>query len=128
MTLDDQSIRPFFLGSGLDLETLPPDLRVAIEQIVVPIYERYVLRANGSLEAATGASLTFLMALEILSQYAIGQETLGCLKPNKEQSVHRQQEIDRYLRLLGAKSRCANFLQRLADFRRHKDVDFILEL
>src|SRR3954470_10355727 len=87
MPLDDQSIRPFFLGSGLDLETLPPDLKAAIEQIVVPIYERYVLRANGPLEAVTGASLTFLMALEVLSQYSIGQETFGCLKPTPEQSV-----------------------------------------
>lgn len=128
MALADNSVRPFFLSAGLDLEALPPELRAAIEQIVLPLYRRFVLHGKCPLETAMGASLTFLMAQEVLSQFAIGLETFGCLTPSPEQAAHRQQEIDRFLRLLGAKGRCVNFLQRLAEFRMSKNFDPIHDL
>ncbi len=123
MGIADNSIRPFFLSAGLDLDALPPELQAALEQIVLPLYARYVLSGLSPLETAMGASLAFLMAQEVVSQFAISHESFGCLTPTPVQAASRQQEIDRYLRLLGAKGRCATFLQRLAEFRSRKDFD-----
>lgn len=119
----NETIRPFFLAQGLDLDTLPADLLAALQHIVFPLYERYVISGVTPLETAMGASLAFLMAQEVLAQYAIGHESFACLTPSPAQAANRQQEIDRYLRLLGAKGRCAAFLQRLAEFRSRKDLD-----
>jgi hypothetical protein len=128
MVLADISARPFFLSAGIDLDALPSELTAALEYIVLPIYQRYVLSGHSPLETAMGMSLAFLVAQEVLSQFAIGQESFGCLTPSPEQAANRQQEIDRYLRLLGAKIRYANFLQRLAEFRHRKDFDPIQDV
>ena len=119
----DEKIRPFFLSAGIDLDALPAELQAALEALVLPLYERYVLCGTSPLESATGASLTFLMAQEVLAQYELGGLSFGCLHPTAEQSAHRQKAIDGYFRLLGAKGRCAGFLQRLAEFRKRKDFD-----
>jgi hypothetical protein len=124
MPLVDETFRPFFLSVGLDLDALPLELKAALEHIVLPLYRRYVVECCDPLEIAAGSSLTFLMAQEVLLQFQLGRLTFcGCLEPTSEQSLHRQHEIDRYLRLLGAKLRYVNLLQRMAEFRHRKPFD-----
>jgi len=127
MALGNSQIRPLFLAAGMDLDALHPELLAALEHIVLPVYERYVLSGQSPLETGTGMSLAFLLAQEILSQFAIGQESFGCLTPSPEQAAKRQQEIDRYLRLFGAKGRCTAFLQRIAEFRSRPGFDPVRE-
>ena len=119
--------RPFFLPEGLDLESLPPQLQAALQEIVAPLYERYVIRGVSPLEVSTGTSLTFLLAQEVVAQFELGQEMFGASARSPDASALRQQKIDQYFRVLKAKMGCANLLQRLAELRMKKDYDPILE-
>jgi hypothetical protein len=127
MEFTDEPVRPFFLAANLDWETIPTEVKAGIEHIVLPIYQRYVLEGIHPLDVAAGSSLAFLMAQEVLAQYQITGRTFRDLQPSPSEAAERQKMIDEYLRLLGAKGRCANFLQRLAEFRMQKSYDYILD-
>lgn len=114
------TLRPFFLPSGLDIETLPPQLGAALLEIVTPFYERYVNRGSTPLEVATGVTVTFLLAEEIIAQFEIGQQFF-CGQRCPEESTRRQTQIDALFRLLGAKMRFMNLLHRLAEFYQRSD-------
>jgi hypothetical protein len=121
MPFANDSLSPFFLPSGLDIGTLPPQLGAALVEIVTPFYERYVVRGDSPMEVATGTTATFLLAQEIIFQYELGQQFFdnqGCT----DASMRRQEKLDMLLRLLGAKMRCLNLLHRLAEFYQRSDT------
>ena len=125
MSAAEQILKPFFLQSGLDLDAIPPELQAALQEIVMPLYERHVLRGVTPLEIATGASLTFLMAQEVVAQFELGAQMFSPAL-SQESSAPRQQQIDRYFRTLGAKMCCAKFLQRLTEFGMQKGYDHVM--
>jgi len=127
MPTGDETLRPFFLPSGLDLDNLPPQIQAALQEIVVPVYKRYVIHGASPLEVAAGTSLAFLLAQEVVAQCQLGQEMFSqTFSP--EESAQRQRQIDGYYRTLGAKMGCTKFLLRLTEFRMQKYYDPILDI
>ena len=127
MSPEDENLRLFFLPSGLDLDNLPPQLQAALQDIVVPVYQRYVIRGNSPLEVAAGTSLAFLLAQELVAQCELGQDMFS-QNLSQEAAAQRQRKIDAYFRTLGAKMSCAKFVQRLTEFRMQKGYDPILDI
>jgi hypothetical protein len=125
MPLANNNLRPFFLPTGLDIETLPPQLGAALLDLVSPFYERHVVCGTTPLEVATGVTVTFLLAEEIITEFEIGQEFFRGQRC-AEDLARRQKQIDALFRVLGAKMRFTSFLQRIAEFRQHKNFDHVL--
>jgi hypothetical protein len=106
--------RPYFIPRGLALSQIPDEIQKGLFEIVQPCYEELVLGAATSLERQAGATLTFLLFLEILEQFDLGRlaENLG--RPGGI-GDNRDKQIDRYLRVVKSKQQVANFLSRLQD-------------
>lgn len=109
-------VRPYFVPDGVEWDALPPGLRVALEALVAPAYQELVVDARNALERSAGSSLTFLLVQEILEQFSITADVdLTAVQKN---FPARRQEMDPHLRLLNAKQKIANFIQRMAEVRR----------
>lgn len=108
--------RPYFIPPGISLSEIPKEMQDGLFEIVQPCYDELVLGAATALERQAGASLTFMLFLEVLEQYDLGR-----LADNFRHSGgigdNRDKQIDRYLRLVKSKQHVANFLFRLQDAR-----------
>ena len=108
--------RPFFVPSGVNFDELPENLKVAIAGVIGPAYDRLVLQAEDGLEKSSGVTFIHLLWLEVLDQLELAQ---GLEKSRHlETSEERSKQIDRHLRVVGAKSKISHFLFRLKEFRR----------
>lgn len=118
----NESSRPYFLPPDLDLETLPAGVRAALEAIVQPAYEELVVQAPTALDRSAGMSLVFLQVQELIEQFERGRQmTLG-LQGRDSGGESRDEDLQRYLRVIGAKDRAANFILRVRQFRaKHLD-------
>ena len=112
--MDDNrdSVRPFFLPSDLKWDELPEAARAVIHDIVSPLYRAYVFANADPLQRAAGMSLVYLTTLEVIECVGKGASMLE--GPSSDDEVRaRQDQIDRYLRLVGAKTKCTDLLLRL---------------
>jgi hypothetical protein len=114
-----QQPRPYFLPAELDFDSLPPDVRLTINEIVVPAYTELVVGAPSALERLAAVSVVFLLTWEILAQSGIGLLLSGFA--GLEDSEKRAKAMDRYLRLANAKLSSAQFLLRIKQYRNRID-------
>lgn len=112
--------RPHFLPPQLNWEELPDNVRAALEDIILPLHNDYVRGNRESLQRSIGASLVFLACEETLDQFSLGSSRIP---GGPEPAADRAKEIDRYLRLLGAKQKTAALLERLIKARREANAD-----
>lgn len=108
--------RPFWIPDGVNFDSLPAELKIAITGIVDPAYNELVLSAASGLEQSTGLTIVHLLWLEILDQIQLGK---GFAENSDEPDAfkHREKKIACSLRLVGAKIKTSNFLLRIHDFR-----------
>lgn len=118
---DTASARPYFLPSSIDLEAFPAEVRLAVDEILMPVYREMVMGAQSSLERAAAVSLAFLLYLELIDQFAIGQDAIVS-KAGADESARRDKAIERYSRIVGAKQKVLGFLQRLEEFRARQNL------
>ena len=109
--------RPYFIPSTVSYDNLPADLQTALISLVGPIYDQHVVQARSPLERSAGASLAFLLTLEVLDQFALMQMTNFDPPSETADTEMRQKKIERHLRLLGAKANYGNFLTKLETLR-----------
>ena len=114
-TAPDTALRPYWIADNMDIDALPAGLRLAISEILEPAYRELVIEAATALERATGASFVHLLYLELQEQFNLGHTMPGTAVNG--QVVNRQAALDRLLRLIGAKQKAANFLQRIKEWR-----------
>ena len=115
-------VRPFYVPAGINFDALPEPVRVAFQAVVEPTYRDLVLGVEGPLERSAGLTLTFLVAVEVLDQYQIGQQLNFTGDPTAVGSAERDRLIGRYLRLVGAKQQAERFLLRIHDLRARNDA------
>ena len=65
--------RPYFIPKNIDLGQLPGGLRKAVDDIILPAYQEFVLEATTSLERAAGMTLCCHIWLELLEQFDLGR-------------------------------------------------------
>lgn len=106
--------RPYFFPEYLTINLLPYDLRKAFEALINPLYEQYVLNAPDALERSTGASLAYLMMLEVAQQTAMGNQVLSALRGGRAPDAS---ELAGLMRTLQAKERLGKHLMRCQEFR-----------
>ena len=111
-----EGIRPYFLPSSINWAELPPEVQAAMQSIIEPAYQELVVCAEDVLERSSGASLVFLLAEEIVNQFALGQGmTVFTGVPD---DGARRAAVDCHLRLVGSKHRVKSFLLRLRAMHR----------
>ncbi len=115
-------VRPYFIPPGIDFEALPEPVRVALQAVVGPAYNDLVLGVEGPLERSAGVTLAFLLALEVLDQFQIGQQLNFTADPTAVGAAERDRLISRYLKLVGAKQHAERFLLRIHDLRARNDA------
>lgn len=104
-------VRPYWLPD-LQLDTLPDELRLAVQAILNPAYEQLVLRATNELERATANTVVYLLGLELLSQLTL-TEQLASADPLAAREEFLKKHLPQHLRLIASKLRFSQFLQRL---------------
>ena len=112
----NQVPRPYWIPPGVDIETLPEEVRAAILGVINPAYREFVLEARPGLQQTAGITLVSLLWLEMLDQIRFGREVAdpqSLMTPSEE----RSQMIAQHLRLIGSKIKAQDFLLRLAEFR-----------
>lgn len=109
--------RPYWLPARITWEDWPPELRAAYNAIIAPLHEELVTKAPTSLARSTGATICFLCLQEIIHQLQLGRELDGADPLASSESASRHAEIDRLLRLAGAKLKHSAFFQRLTEFQ-----------
>ena len=121
--VDAPAPRPYFVPSGLDFDTLPEGLKLAIREIVDPAYSELVLGAADALERAAAVSFVHILWLELLDQQGLGTQIARHLpKGGTVTELVFEDDFNAHLRLLGAKHKAAAFLLRLREFRAKQHV------
>ncbi len=118
----EQPVRPYFFPPGINFEALPEPVRVALQAVVEPTYRDLVLGVEGPLERSAGITLTFLLSVEVLDQFQLGQQLNFTADPTAVGSAERDRLIGRYLKLVGAKQHAERFLLRIHDLRARNDA------
>lgn len=109
----DDIPRPYWIPAGLKFDELSHELQVAVVGVINPAYRELVLQAAPGLEQSTGLTIVHLLWLEILEQIALAR---GLPRDtNLESRRARQAQIDRYLRLVGAKGKASHLLLRIRE-------------
>jgi hypothetical protein len=108
---------PRWIPPGIEFNSFPHEMQIAIAQIVNPIYEQLVLQADDSLEKSTGMTIVYLLWMEIFNQYQLGQEYI----PDNflRQAGQYEETFTRQLQLVEAKAKSSYILVRLREIRRH---------
>ena len=109
--------RPYFLPDHIDFDALPESVKLAFQAVVEPVYCETVLGAKTGLERSAGASVVFLLANEMLEQFAIGREMDFAQSRDKAQSDEFDKHFNRYLKLVGSKQKAAEFLMKVKTMR-----------
>jgi hypothetical protein len=115
-------VRPYFIPPGIDFEALPESVRVVFQTVVAATYDDLVLSVEGPLERSAGVTLVFLLSVEVLEQFQLGQQLNFTADPNAVGGAERDRLIGRYLRVVGAKQKEERFLLRIHDLRARNDA------
>jgi hypothetical protein len=115
-------VRPYYMPPGIAFDALPEPVRVAFQAVVEPTYRDLVLGVEGPLERSAGVTLTFLLSLEVLDQFQIGQQLNFTADPTAVGGAERDRRIRDYLRLVSSKQHTERFLLRLHDLRARNDA------
>jgi hypothetical protein len=114
--------QPYYLPGHINLDLLPTPLRLTLERFLEPAYRHLVVEAGTPLEQSAGISFVFLLALEIVDQFALGKDfyLLNC----SDEAIRAQldKQIARYLRVVGAKRQTSDFLLRIAELRKKDSI------
>lgn len=123
--MDEQAlapVRPYFVPEDVDFDSLPTAVKAAFETIVAPSYAELVLAAKTALERSAGATLTFLLSLEVLEHFELGRNLNMTGQPTEQAAADREKMMLAHLRLVSTKQQAANFLMRLRSLRAKHDV------
>ncbi len=110
--------RPPWIPNDRDLDRIPDEVRLAVDQIVQPVYERFVVESSDPLEKSLGVTVTHLLWLEILQQANHKHkytELTALLGTETEMDHHR--EIDQHLRIIESKVRVGYLLTHIRELR-----------
>ena len=118
----EQPVRPYYIPAGIDFDALPEPVRLVLQSVVEPTYRNLVLGVESPLERSAGVTLSFLLALEVLDQFQLGQQLNFTADPTADAGLQRDRQIGRYLRLVGAKQHAERFLLRIHDLRARNDA------
>jgi hypothetical protein len=109
------------LPAWLPLDYLSPHAERAVAQVIRPAYRRFVLEAPGELERTVGASLVYLVWLEVMNQTNLAK---ALANPHSAEAIMYDTDslTERYLTLLAAKTQTADLMLkvRLADEAIHR--------
>jgi hypothetical protein len=114
--IDPPSTRPYWIPDGVDFESIPRNLQVAITTLVSPTYEELVLGAAPGLAQSTGVTIVYMLWLEIQDQFAIGQSWIQS-DSKEDASKDRDAQFARLFRTVKAKDHASKFWVRLHEFR-----------
>jgi hypothetical protein len=109
--------RPYFIPESVDYDALPDPVRRALAHVVGPAYHELVERAMTALERSAGVTLVFLLAMEVLDQFAVSRVTDFTAQAGANASAERDKLIDAHLRLVTRKQAAARFMLRLSLLR-----------
>jgi hypothetical protein len=109
--------KPYFVPPGVPFESFPRPLQLAILEVVQPCYADLVLGAATALERQAGASLTFMLLLEVIEQYQLGKLVVD-VAVGKPRSRDYDKQLRRYLRIVRSKEHVQKFVARLQAVRR----------
>lgn len=112
-TAPARSLRPYFVPEGIDFDSLPEPVKLALQTVVQPAYDELVLAAPNALERSMGASVVFLLTEEVLEQFELGRQMNFTQSRCAADREDREKSLARYLQLVGAKNSAANALLRL---------------
>ena len=113
MTEPPAPARPYFIPESVDYNALPEPVRRALAHVVGPAYQDLVERAMTALERSAGVTLVFLLAMEVLDQFALAHATDFSAQASGQGAPGRDKMIDAHLRLVGSKQASARFVLRL---------------
>ena len=121
---------PLWMPEGMELAFVPPEVRHAISRVVQPVYQRLVVESHDPLEKSLGVTVSHLLWLEILQQYHMKREY--DLTAVLQVTNGHYSDIDQHIRILGAKVKVTQVLERLRRRRRRAggslpDADQITE-
>jgi hypothetical protein len=108
--------RPLWMPEGTDLVRTPVAIRQAAAEILCPAYEELVVQAGSGMEKSLGASLVYLLWLEILERYDTKKDYCK-FDLLLDVDGMRGLAIDRYLKLVNSKLRLSSMLPRLRQLR-----------
>src|SRR4051812_41663379 len=90
--------RPPFVPAGAVFEDLPQDVRTALTEVINPLYEELVLRAETPLQRAAGLSVVHAAWLEVVLQHDLGRDLAAVLADGAGERVADHREaIGRYM-------------------------------
>jgi hypothetical protein len=109
---------PPWLPTGKRLAKLPPVVREAIPRVIIPAYRQFVLDVPNETERSTGATLVYLMWLELCSQIrlavaAADSVDLDPILQDTNAAADCDDMIDRYLHLATIKGQTTELLVKL---------------
>jgi len=115
-------VRPYWAPQGLNFSKLPAAARLALESIVAPTYSELVLGAADALERSAGITLAFLLALEVVEQFELGETMVPGASADPSGAADRDRQIGRLLRIVSAKQNATKFLTRLREIRAQREL------
>ena len=121
----------YWAPPGLACDEWSAELRAHVARLINPLYRELVLNAPNALTQSVGVTIVHLTWLEILDQLEIGQSRprLDPLRLDLSvQGESRPKLIERHLRLVGAKLKFSQFLQRLEDFKSRQHKNFTRDI
>lgn len=96
---------PRFVPPGVDRDKLPQPVQAAFELIVDPAHFELVLCVTDALVRAAGMSIVFLLFIEILEQFELGELITSSLVGEAKDPEARDKAFAKYLRLVRAKEK-----------------------
>jgi hypothetical protein len=108
---------PPWVPNDRELELVPDAVRQAVNQVVQPVYERFVLDSSDPLEKSLGVTVTHLLWLEILQQADLKREYTEITAVLGTQNNHHR-EIDQHLRIIESKVKVGYLLTHIQELRR----------
>lgn len=112
----DAPVRPLWIPDGVDFDSLPPQLRLALAEVIDPVYDELVLGAHGALERVAGLAVCHLAWIEVLTQLELGGALAAALARG-EGVAACQDFVNRAVRTAMARDRLTHSLLRVSAFR-----------
>ena len=97
----------WFPASGL-----APNVRRAVVDTIAPAYRRFVTEASGEMERTVGASMVYLIWIELVNQVRLANALAD--RDSADAILYDPERLtDRYLELIGAKCQAAELMLKI---------------